>query len=207
MKIYFDQTKTEEKVNERVRVLLLSVACFLIASFLYTSSSSRITLDRIVSIGTLTIKEKPSIRKHRGRKKMIFVFSELKKPLELSSIDLECVKDMALLENLNQGDKVEVWVDKDFNENYSLTRECIYGLVVGKQNLCDLDCRNQKFAENQNAGVVAFCSLAIGCFISLLLPSNLKLDIPKRRSQTIDRMVIGFMISFILMYLYYLLIF
>lgn len=207
MKIYFDQKKADEWINTRLGVFLITVVCCLIACFFYSYKSYPITKDKIISLGTLTIKEKPTTHKHRGRKYMMFVFSELKKPLELSNLDYECVKDMALLENLNQGDKVEVWVDKDFNENYSLTREHIYGLFVGKQNLCDLNCRNQAYSDGQKAGFVAFTSLAIGCFISVLLPSNLKVDIPKRKSQTIPRMFVGLVISLIIMCLYYLMIF
>lgn len=201
----FNKKKLTDWKKRRQQYLIGSVFCVLLALFAFSKRNDLVPRERLVSLGGLTLKEKPSVDREPGKYGHYYlklVFYEVNKPLKIAGTDYHCADRRVILENFKQGDTLQVWVDKnDFRNNSYFQGENVYGLITGQQNYCNLNCRNKAYNHNQKIGTVAFGSLTLGCLIAGLLPFKPRLKVSKYKTYDIEPLPVILALAFGLIFL------
>jgi hypothetical protein len=176
--------------KRRLEYLFGAVIGLVITFLIYFKGKDLIPSERLISLGSLMLTEKPKKGREPGKggdHYVQFSFSGIEKPLKLSGVDYDCSDTHTLLSEFNTGDTLRVWVDKkDIGNSTYFRGDKIYGVTVGQKTYSDLNCRNRRFHRNQMIGTVAIGTLSIGCLIASILPRKPRLKIGKNTTYNVE---------------------
>jgi len=201
---YYQKRQKDWKIKRRL-YLFGSLFCMVSAFFLFSKRNDVMPPERLTSLGTLTLRQKPEIDKEPGKYGGYYLklaFLEIEKPLKISGTNYYCADRDAIVNSFSGGSILQVLVDKnDFHDAY-FGGDKIYGLILGNKNYCNLDCANKSFNQNQKIGTVAFGTFTLGCLIAVLLPFKPRLRVSKYKTYDIEPLVIIIIVTIVVVYIF-----